>query len=78
MTDKAKLTNIKRLYLEKAMPELMKRFGYKNVMEVPRRDKISINMGVGEAINDAKVLEAAAKDLGLITGQRPAIPRSRR
>ncbi len=77
MTDKAKLTNIKRLYLEKAMPELMKRFGYKNVMEVPRLDKISINMGVGEAINDAKVLEAAAKDLGLITGQRPAITRSR-
>lgn len=77
MTDKAKTTNIKRLYLEKAIPEMMKKFGYRNVMEVPRLDKIVVNMGVGEAINDAKVLEAAVKDLSLITGQHPSITRSK-
>lgn len=77
MTDKAKTTNIKRLYLEKAIPEMMKKFGYRNVMEVPRLDKIVVNMGVGEAINDAKVLEAAVKDLSLIAGQHPSITRSK-
>ena len=77
MAGNREITNVKRLYMDKAVPELMKKFGYKNVMEVPRLDKIVINMGVGEAINDTKVLEAAARDLSLITGQRPSITRSR-
>jgi large subunit ribosomal protein L5 len=70
--------NIKVLYREKASRELMKKFGYKNVMEVPRLEKIVVNMGVGEAITDAKVLEAAVKDMALITGQQPAISRSKK
>jgi large subunit ribosomal protein L5 len=77
MAEKKELTNIKRKYLEKVMPELMKKFAYKNVMEAPRLEKIVINMGVGEAINDSKILEAAVKDLSLITGQQPLITRSK-
>ncbi len=72
------MPNIKRLYNEKVRPEMLKTFGYENVMEVPKLDKIVVNMGVGEAITEAKVLEAAAGDLGLITGQRPAITRSKK
>jgi large subunit ribosomal protein L5 len=77
MAEKKEMTNIKRKYLEKVMPELMKKFAYKNVMEAPRLEKIVINMGVGEAINDSKILEAAVKDLSLITGQQPLITRSK-
>lgn len=69
--------NIKQRYLEKAVPEMMKKFGYKNVNQVPRLEKIVINMGVGDAINDAKLLEAAVKDLGAIAGQRPAVSRAK-
>jgi large subunit ribosomal protein L5 len=69
--------NIKTRYLEKAVPEMMKTFGYRNIMQVPRLEKITVNMGVGDAINDAKILEAAAKDLATITGQRPAVSRSK-
>jgi large subunit ribosomal protein L5 len=69
--------NIRLRYLEKAVPEMMKKFGYKNVNQVPRLEKIVINMGVGDAITDAKILEAAVKDLGAIAGQRPAISRSK-
>jgi large subunit ribosomal protein L5 len=69
--------NIKKRYMEQTVPELMKKFGYKNIMEVPRLEKIVVNMGVGEAITDVKVLEAAIRDLGLITGQQPATTRSR-
>ena len=73
MAETKHVTNIKALYQEKAMPEMMKKFGYKNVMEVPRLEKIVVNMGVGEAITDAKVLEAAVADMATITGQQPAI-----
>lgn len=69
--------NVKRRYMEKAVPEMMKKFGYRNVMQVPRLVKIAVNMGVGEAIDDAKVLEAAVNDLAAITGQRPAVSRSK-
>ena len=69
--------NIRRRYLEKAVPEMMKKFGYKNINQVPRLEKIVINMGVGVAISDAKILEAAVKDLAAITGQRPAISRAK-
>jgi large subunit ribosomal protein L5 len=73
-----KMPNIKSLYFEKVVPELRKRFGYGNVMQVPRLEKIVVNMGVGDAITDTKILEAASRDLGLITGQRPAITRSKK
>jgi large subunit ribosomal protein L5 len=78
MAEKKNMPNIKVLYYDKVMPEMLKTFGYKNVMEVPKLDKIVVNMGIGEAITEAKVLEAASNDLGLITGQRPAITRSRK
>jgi large subunit ribosomal protein L5 len=73
-----KKPNVKRLYEEKAVPELMKKFGYKNVMQVPRFEKIVVNMGVGEAQNDAKMLEAAVKDMAAITGQAPVVSRARK
>jgi len=78
MTEKREIPNVKRLYREKVMDELRKKFGYGNVMEIPKLEKIVVNMGVGEAITEAKVLEAASKDLGTITGQRPAVTRSRK
>ena len=71
------VSNIRRRYIDRAVPEMMKKFGYKNVNQVPRLEKIVINMGVGAAITDAKILEAAVKDLGAIAGQRPAISRSK-
>ncbi|MBN1164803.1 MAG: 50S ribosomal protein L5 [Candidatus Krumholzibacteriota bacterium] len=72
------MTNVKRLYVEKAMPEMKKKFGYRNIMEIPRLKKIVVNMGVGEAITDAKQLEAAVKDLAAITGQAPKITRAKK
>jgi large subunit ribosomal protein L5 len=69
--------NVRRRYLEKAVPEMMKKFGYRNVNEVPRLEKIVVNMGVGDAISDAKILEAAVKDLSAITGQRPCTTRAK-
>jgi large subunit ribosomal protein L5 len=71
------IPNIKQRYVEKVVPEMMKRFSYKNVNQVPRIEKIVVNMGVGDAITDAKILEAAVKDLSSITGQRPAISRAK-
>jgi large subunit ribosomal protein L5 len=77
MTRKENIPNVQLLYREKVVPELIKRFGYANVNQVPRLEKIVVNMGIGEAITDAKVLEAAANDLAVITGQRPSITRSK-
>ena len=70
--------NVRRLYEEKAVPEMMKKFGYKNIMQVPRFEKIVVNMGVGEAQQDAKILEAAVKDMMTITGQAPVVSRARK
>ena len=70
--------NVRRLYEEKAVPELMKKFGYKNIMQVPRFEKIVVNMGVGEAIQDAKILDAAVKDMTAITGQAPVVSKARK
>ena len=65
-------------YLEKVRPELMKKFGYTSLMQAPRVEKIVLNMGVGDATQDAKLLDAAANELGQITGQRPAIRRAKK
>ena len=65
-------------YRNEIVPELMKQFGYKSVMEVPRLDKIVLNMGVGEAVNDKKILENAVGDLTLISGQKPVITKARK
>ena len=66
---------LQKKYKKEIVPGLMKRFGYKNVMEVPHLKKINLNMGVGEAIQDPKTLENAINDLTIITGQKP-YPRS--
>ena len=60
------------------MPKLVKEFGYKNALEVPRLDKIVLNMGVGEAVNDTKKVASAAADLALIAGQKPVVTRARK
>ncbi len=69
---------LKKLYQEHIIPEMMKKFGYKNVMQVPRLVKIVINMGVGQATQDPKLLEMAMKELAKITGQQPVIRRARK
>jgi len=67
------LSRVKDQYLNEIVPKMVEKFGYKNIMEVPKLDKIVINMGVGEAKENAKVLEAAIKDMEAITGQK-AVP----
>ncbi len=64
-------------YREKVIPELMKKFQYKNAMMVPRLEKIVLNVGIGEASQNPKLLESAAKELAAITGLKPAITRAR-
>jgi len=66
------IPRLQKKYREEIIPALMKRFGYKNVMEVPRLEKIVLNMGVGEAVQDPKELDRAMGDLATITGQKPA------
>lgn len=65
-------------YREKILPKLMKELGYKNPMEVPRIEKIVINVTTGEAVSDPKVLDVISKDLAAITGQKPQIRRARK
>jgi large subunit ribosomal protein L5 len=69
---------LKEKYKKEVVPRLMKDFGYKNVMEVPRLEKISLNIGLGEAITNAKAMESAEKDLAAISGQHPVITRSKK
>ena len=65
-------------YRDRIVPELMKKFGYKTVMQVPRLEKITLNMGVSEAVADKKVMEAAVGDLTKIAGQKPVVTKSRK
>jgi len=65
-------------YREKIVPELKAKFGYKSVMEVPRLEKIVVNIGLGEALQNAKALDAATGDLATITGQKPIVTKARR
>jgi len=65
-------------YKETVVPELVKQFGYKSVMEVPRIEKITLNMGVGEAVADKKVMEFAVGDMQKIAGQKPVVTKSRK
>ncbi len=65
-------------YREKIVPELMSKFGYKSVMQVPRLTKITLNMGVGEAVNDKKNIEMAVGDLTKIAGQKPVVTKARK
>src|SRR5271169_2181226 len=65
-------------YREKIVPELVKKFGYKSVMQVPRISKITLNMGVGEAIADKKIMENAVGDLTKIAGQKPVVTKAKK
>ena len=65
-------------YREKVVPELVQKFGYKSVMEVPRISKITLNMGVGDAVNDKKNIDTAVADLTKIAGQKPVVTKSRK
>lgn len=72
------MSRFQTLYHETIGPELIKKFGYKTVMQVPRITKITLNMGVGEAVNDKKLVDNAVGDLTKIAGQKPAITRTRK
>lgn len=65
-------------YKESVVPQLAKEFGYKSVMQVPRIEKITLNMGLGEALTDKKVLENATNDMQLIAGQKPVVTKARK
>ena len=65
-------------YSEKVVPDLVKKFGFKSVMQVPRFEKITLNMGLGEAVSEKKFIESALQDLGNIAGQKPIITKSRK
>src|SRR3984893_12957624 len=69
---------LKTRYLEEIRPQLVERFGYSTPMQAPRIDKITVNMGVGDAKQDSKMLEAATEQLATITGQRPNVRRARK
>jgi large subunit ribosomal protein L5 len=72
------MPRMKEKYQQQIVPQLVEEFGYENVMQVPRLTKITVNMGVGEASQDAKILEEAAKQLGQITGQKAQVRRARK
>jgi large subunit ribosomal protein L5 len=76
--DAPAIPRLKARYREEIMPELRKEFSYENVMQIPGLVKIVVNMGVGEAARDAKLMDGAVRDLTAITGQRPAIRRARK
>lgn len=72
------MMRIRERYLKECVPALMKKFDYKNVMEVPKVEKIVLNMGVGEAITNIKALDAAEEDMGIIAGQKPVMRRAKK
>ncbi|OGP96125.1 MAG: 50S ribosomal protein L5 [Deltaproteobacteria bacterium RBG_16_47_11] len=72
------MAHFKEIYQQNVMPALMKRFNYKNVMEVPRLEKIVINMGLGEAIQNIKILDSAVQEMSGITGQKPVITKAKK
>lgn len=69
---------MKETYRDKVIPALMKEFGYKNPMQVPKLERIVLNVGMGQAIQNAKLLESAASELGVLTGQKPIITRAKK
>lgn len=72
------MARLKEMYQNEIVEAMIKKFGYKNIMEVPKLDKIVINMGVGEAKENAKVLDTAIKDLETITGQKAVVTRAKK
>jgi large subunit ribosomal protein L5 len=72
------MAHLKTSYRQDLIPRLMEKFGYKNVMQVPQLSKIVLNMGLGEAIQNIKILDSAVDELALIAGQRPVVTRARK
>jgi large subunit ribosomal protein L5 len=72
------MPRLKELYREHIVPTLLKDLGYQNVMQVPRLEKIVVNVGMGEALQNARSLDAAVEDITIITGQRPIVTRARK
>lgn len=72
------MSQLKEFYEKEAVPKLIKAFNYKNIMEVPRLQKVVLNMGLGEAIQNIKLLDTAAEELKIIAGQKPVITRAKK
>lgn len=72
------MARVKTIYKDKVVPVLMKEFKYKSVMEVPKIEKIVINMGLGEAVQNIKVIDAASAELAAITGQKPVVTKAKK
>lgn len=72
------MARLQQYYQEEVVPKLREQFGYRNIMEVPRLVKITLNMGVGEAVGDKKVLDHAQRDMALIAGQKPIVTHARK
>ena len=72
------MPRLRDTYREQVVPSLMKEFGFKNPMETPRLERIVLNVGMGEAIQNVKLLESAATELGIITGQKPVITKAKK
>lgn len=72
------MARLKNFYMETVVPQLTEQFGYKSVMEVPKIEKITLNMGVGEAVADKKVMDFAVGDMQKIAGQKPVVTKSRK
>ena len=72
------MTRLQEKYEKEIIPAMIEKFGYKNIMEVPKLEKIVINMGVGEAKDNQKVLESAVIDLSIISGQKPILTRAKK
>ena len=72
------MSDIKKRYREEVVPAMMKTFNYSNVMQVPRLEKVVLNMGLGEALENARILDTSMEELSTITGQRPVLTRARK
>ncbi len=72
------METLQKEYNEKIVPNLVKKFNYKSVMQTPKIEKIVVNMGVGDAINDSKFMDAAVKELEVITGQKPIVTKAKK
>lgn len=72
------MARLKKKYREEVIPAMMKEFGYKNILQVPKMEKITINVGLGEAIQNIKALDAAVAEVTAITGQKPVVTRAKR
>ncbi len=72
------IPRLKEFYKKEAVPALMKQFDYKSSMQVPKLGKVVLNIGLGEAVNDVKVIDAAVRDLTLISGQKPLVTKARK